>query len=487
MKQIDMRFQRFFVFLFANVLGVLSFSGCKKLLEIDPPIQNVVGSEIYNNNSSATTVIVGMYATMLDGSFLHGVSGIPLITGLSSDELNLDQANTDVNLEYMYTNAADNKLANSLWINFYGYIFRLNAAIEGISQSTGLSASVQRQLLGECKFLRAYIYFNLVNLYADIPLLITTDPELNLTANRQVTSAVFDQIVADLNDAKSELKDTYIKGDGLTETNERLRPNKAVASALLSKVYLYQKKWDLSEAEATTVINNSIYELENVDNVFNLSSKETIWCLKVAATSQNQDGLMFNLQETDMGPKANAGRPAWLSNSLMNAFEPNDKRLANWVGNLQGNLIIYSFPRKYRTDINSTAVTEYPVVLRLAELYLIRAEARLYLNKLSGNNSALSDLNVIRERAGLDGISSVTTETVLNAIIKERQTELFTEGGNRWMDLKRYGIVDDVMSKVATSKGGTWEPFKALYPIPAYDIANNPSLRGHQNPGYPEQ
>jgi hypothetical protein len=486
MIQKHVKSQRFVLFLFAAILGV-GFAGCKKLLEIDAPIQNVVGAEIYNDNSSATTVVVGMYATMLDGSFLHGMGGIPLYTGLSSDELNLDQGNIELNFEYLYTNAANNNLGNPLWINLYSYIFRINAAIEGIRQSTGLSTNVQNQLLGECKFLRAYMYFNLVNLYADIPLLVSTDPKTNLTAGRESSSLVYDQIIADLNDAKLKLKDFYIKGDGSTETSERLRPNKAVAASLLAKVYLYQKKWDPSEKEATYVLDNSIYGLEDIENVFSLSSKETIWCLKVGGVSQNLDGLMFNLQQTDMGPNAIFGRPVWLSDSQLSAFEPTDKRLAYWVGNVQGNSRIYSFPRKYKTDINTTTITEFPVVFRLAELYLIRAEARLYLNKVSGSNSALSDLNAIRARAGVNDVTSTNTEIVLNAIIKERQRELFTEGGNRWMDLRRYGIVDKVMGDIAASKGATWQSFKSLYPIPAYDIANNPNLRGHQNPGYPEQ
>jgi hypothetical protein len=74
----------------------------------------------------------------------------------------------------------------------------------------------------------------------------------------------------------------------------------------------------------------------------------------------------------------------------------------------------------------------------------------------------------------------------LNAILTERQHELFTEWGHRWLDIKRLGKADEIMSGIAPLKGGTWQSYKQLFPIPVQDIQRNPSLKGHQNPGYPE-
>ncbi len=119
------------------------------------------------------------------------------------------------------------------------------------------------------------------------------------------------------------------------------------------------------------------------------------------------------------------------------------------------------------------------MVLRLAEQYLIRAEARAETGDLTG---ALDDLNVIRSRAGLANSTASTQEEILAAILHERQTELFTEWGHRWLDLKRTGNVDDVMPTVAAEKGGSWETTDQFYPVPLSEIDRNPNLT--QTPGY---
>jgi hypothetical protein len=115
----------------------------------------------------------------------------------------------------------------------------------------------------------------------------------------------------------------------------------------------------------------------------------------------------------------------------------------------------------------------------LAELNLIRAEARAQQEKLS---EALSDLNTIRVRAGLTSFTTLDKQLILVAIQHERQVELFTEWGHRWLDLKRTGKVDDVMSSVAVEKGSSWNTNWQWYPIPLFDIIQNPKLI--QNDGY---
>ena len=118
-------------------------------------------------------------------------------------------------------------------------------------------------------------------------------------------------------------------------------------------------------------------------------------------------------------------------------------------------------------------------MFRLAEQYLIRAEARAQQNNISG---AQADLNAIRTRAGLANVTATTQTGLVTAIYHERQIELFTEFGHRWFDLKRTGQLDAVMGIAAPQKGGTWASYKALIPIPASEISINPHLT--QNPGY---
>jgi starch-binding outer membrane protein, SusD/RagB family len=118
------------------------------------------------------------------------------------------------------------------------------------------------------------------------------------------------------------------------------------------------------------------------------------------------------------------------------------------------------------------------MVLRLAEQYLIRAEANLKLGDLAG---AASDINTIRSRAGLGNTPASTETDLLHAIAQERRIELFTEWGHRWLDLRRYGIVDAVLGPL---KGASWNTTDQLYPIPLTQIQNDPAMSHAQNPGY---
>jgi hypothetical protein len=147
--------------------------------------------------------------------------------------------------------------------------------------------------------------------------------------------------------------------------------------------------------------------------------------------------------------------------------------------------IPYYYTFKYRigsTNGTSTPV-EYTTVLRLAEQYLIRAEARARQGNMTGG---AADLNIIRNRAGLSNYSGAMDQTsLINAIMHERQIELFAEWGHRWFDLIRTGSVDTVLGSpgnVCQSKGGTWSSNSKLYPISQTELTNDPNLT--QNPAY---
>src|SRR5205085_2875647 len=149
----------------------------------------------------------------------------------------------------------------------------------------------------------------------------------------------------------------------------------------------------------------------------------------------------------------------------------------NWINSVVagGSGITYYFPFKYKD--NSSTVTEYLMVLRLGEQYLIRAEARAQLGNTSG---ALSDMNAIRRRAGLPDYSGATDKnSLLAAILHERQVELFTEWGHRWLDLKSAGALNALMAVITPKKTGgaiQWSSYKQLYPIPYSDIKGDPNL-----------
>ncbi len=146
----------------------------------------------------------------------------------------------------------------------------------------------------------------------------------------------------------------------------------------------------------------------------------------------------------------------------------------NWIEN--GIYGPFDYPVKYKSIDGS--FSEYSIVLRLGEQYLIRAEARIRQNKLTGADSGESDINIIRFRAGLNPVIVTSQSDLLLAVEKERNHELFTEWGHRWFDLKRYKHADDILSNIKED----WNITDTLYPIPASQIINDPNIQ--QNQGY---
>jgi hypothetical protein len=475
------------------IIVLFTISGCKKFIEVDFPETSNNANVVYNTDAQAIGVLTGIYAKM-GATILSNLSnpvilGMPIYSGLSSDELTLfDKNNTT--LGPYYTNSLSSQIPSSFWSDIYSTVFVTNSALEGLNSSTGLTPSVKQQLLGEAKFIRAFCYFYLVNLFGDVPLILGTNYKQNAMLARTSKDQVYQQIILDLKDAQDLLSEKYLDGSltAYSAKPEKVRPTKWAATALLARTYLYTGKWTDAEAQATSVISiSTVFSLDTLNGVFLKNSKEAIWQLqpvKNGVYSNTQEGAFFKLPST--GPDI-TGYPVYLSNNVLNSFEPNDQRKSKWtdsvVVSISGVPKAFYFTSKYKIGQVNTAVAEYSMVLRLAEQYLIRAEARAQQNNL-GN--AIADLDMIRQRAGLPLVANtnpgISQSALLDKIFHERQVELFTEWGHRWFDLKRTGKVDAVMSIVTPQKGGTWETTDQLYPIPVTELQRNPNLT--QNPGY---
>lgn len=457
---------------FPILVSLLFTTGsCKKMIEIDPPVESIVTEDIYNRTESASSVLLGLFHDMsmpdLRLSFTTGNNSLSVNMALYGDEL----VNYTGFNKYFSNNLSEQD--DDYWSGIYWAILRTNTAIEGITASKSLTDDVKHRLLGEAKFLRAFYYFYLVNLFGDVPLLTTSDYKANASAGRVQASQVFEQIILDLKDAQDMLGDDYVGSDILVSSSERARPNKSAATALLARVYLYNEQWQEAEAEASKVISNtSDYELVGLGSVFLKNSKEAIWQLQPVVKQYNtQDAVYFI--PTNGSTRVNS----YLTEQLLNKFDSTDARKTSWITQFQTSGLYY--PYKYKAVSFNGTFEEYVMVLRLGEQYLIRAEARAHLDNLAG---AKEDLFEIRKRAGLlDPIALDLKDEILNAIADERARELFTEWGHRWFDLKRTNKADEVMS---TQKPLTWETTKQLLPIPQTEIEKNPSLAGHQNPGY---
>ncbi len=478
------------------LLTGMIFSNCTKFVNPPPPENLITDINVYSGDGSAIAVLTGMYTSMsatyqnFSAECFVGPYGISAMAGLSSDELGLagDVGASDLIHLFYFQNALTVNSTNSAgygyWSLFYNYIYTCNAAIEGLTNASSgsLTPVVRQQLLGESFFLRAFCYFYLTNMFGDAAVTTTTDYKLNAQVSRSPQSAVYQQIISDLKQAKSLLSTNYLDGSLLNVTTERVRPTKAAAGGLLSRTYLYTGDWVNAEKEADSVIENAgQYSLDNdLSQVFLSNNPEAIWQLQPTVIGHNtEDGWVFNLPAT--GPSGGNGYPVYLSRQQLASFEPTDLRRTEWVDSVIVGTDTFYYPFKYKSAILNAPVTEYQMVLRLGEQYLIRAEARAEQNNING---AQSDLNAIRVRAGLSSTSASDNPTLLSAIWHEHQTELFSEWGDRWFNLKRTKNIDAVMNTVTPQKanGAAWNSYQQLYPLPLTDIHSDMNLV--QNNGY---
>jgi hypothetical protein len=455
--------------LFTGILLILPglfSSSCKKFVTIPPPRDQVVSSTVFAGDETAAAAVAGIYSQMMgsgNGNLMTGA--LTTCFGLSADEFYNVLANATY--DPFATNTILNTngtVQNYLWRFSYVYIYEANACLEGLAASTGVTAPVKRQLTGEALFIRAWFYFYLTGMFGDVPLETTTDYATNAVVPKTSSEKVMQQVISDLDSAQTLLTPAY-------PATGPIRPNKWAAVALQARAFLYQKSWPAAETAASAVINSGLYSLvKDLNSVFLVGSKEAIFQLEPIVFNQNtSEGLLF------IPANANTNPTFSIPDYTLNAFEAGDQRKTAWIKSTTVGGKTYSYPYKYKVRSNFT-VTEYVMVQRLAELYLIRAEARAQQNNTAG---AIEDLDSIRVRAGLLPLpSTLDRAACLLAVEQERRSELFTEWGHRWLDLRRTQRMDAVLG-VEKSK---WSATDSLYPIPYTEIQKNVFLT--QNPGY---
>lgn len=452
--------------LHSSLLLLSLFCSCKKFLRVDAPPNQVSTDKVFQTDVMATAALNGIYSEMMNNSSQFSASGITIYSALCADELTTySPGSFDPFMNNAIIESAHPLIEVNFWNAAYKYIYAANLSLEKLQQSTTLTTAVRQQLLGEAKFIRAFCYFQLLQLFGDVPLALSSDYRINESLPRTAQALVYQQLVTDLTEASTLLPANYTG-------NERVRPTRWAALALLSRIYLYTGNWVNAEATATQVIQSGLHTLSaSPGQVFLKNSTEAIWQLPPSYLSVNTwEGNLFL-------PATVSSTPNFiLRPELINSFEPGDSRFTNWVGSrtFQSQLVYH--PTKYKVRGNNAPVTEYYMVLRLAEQYLVRAEARLQQNKLT---DCAADLNMIRARAALSPTSANTTSALLLAIEQERKIELMMEWGQRWYDLKRTNRATSVLGPV---KGSNWQATDMLWPIPIKQLQANPFLV--QNPGY---
>ncbi|HTG55884.1 MAG TPA: RagB/SusD family nutrient uptake outer membrane protein [Niabella sp.] len=459
-----------------NIIGVMLISmmpSCKKMLDVPDNLPGqLVTDLVFTDSIGAVNGVVGIYnQAFIGNSPLNG--DLSFYPSLSADDI----ISSSTFYQPLFNNQLtpgdeSNKtgMTGRLWNGLYGntMIYQTNAVIEALGVSKNISASLKNQLTGECEFVRALSYFYLTNLYGAVPLALSSDYKVNNRLPRSTPDQVYEQIIKDLTSASSRLTVNY-------PSVGRARPNKHVALALLSRVYLYREQFQKADSLASIIINAGPYSMETVDRVFVVGNNEAIWQGLITGfyNYATGDGSTFV-------PYAGTIPTYILRDTLLNSFESGDLRKTQWLGFNTVNGIQYYYPFKYKNapfrQVNGRV--EAQMVFRLAEQYLIRAETRIKLGNLDG---AADDIYAVRGRSGLARPTVITSDALMKAVIHERQTEFFCEWGHRWLDLKRWGILNTTMNAV---KPNLWpvDGHSAIYPISYEQMFLNPGWL--QNPGY---
>jgi starch-binding outer membrane protein, SusD/RagB family len=436
------------------VLGIIYIiSGCD-VLNVEPT-DSIPASAAYKDKAGIEKGILGSYSVFQ--SFSYYGRAYLIFSDLSADNLKHPSDATSSDYAEVDNNAIlpENGVVSGIWAIIYDGINEANNVIVKVPEIPNMSETEKNEALGELYFIRALNHFNLLNYFGSIP--IKTAPTVgvnNLDAGRDPVEQVYSQIIEDLTFAGQHLK---------ASTSKKIRASKYAAKALLARVYLYKGDYALAYDNADSVILKGGYTLlEDYSGIFTDLSEESIFEIDFTQLDRNR------IAEYNFPKTLNGRREVAPDESLINAYEPGDLRKNISIA-YDG---VNAYANKYK-DLSKGA--DNVIVLRLAEMYLIRAEAEAH--KTEGNITAIQDdINIIRARATLTSTPANTISLLLTAIEKERRIEFAFEG-QRWFDLVRTGRATEILP-------GVTDINKTLFPIPSGELLTNTNREMIQNPGY---
>lgn len=433
---------------------------------LDPQPVNAVSDEnpIFDLTSSQTA-LRGVYRALGNTGY-YGESWVTLGFYPSGDIKNLTTGGAS-NLVTVNFRSDDVNFSTT-WSAIYVTVNRANniiSKVPGVSDPQ-LTQALKNQYVGEAKFIRALCYFDLARGWGGVQLVLEPTGSLTNIPNRSRSTLdeTYAQVLKDLTDAESLLPPN-------AELN-KIRVTKETVWALRARVHLYKQEWALAEEYAAKLIAPGKYKLVKPFSAWFANSvtgsDESIFELEFSAQnpstirSQMQhpiNGGTYRYAPTDAfvqilrDKDISGGRRALIDSVTQTG-------ITQWFGNL--------YYRKNATDP--------AYILRIAEMYLIRAEARVHNADLSG---ALDDLNEVRSRANVPLSTSATEDDLLLDIENERRVEFALEP-HRWFDLVRTGRAKAVLE--ALSSATKVDPWETVFPIPALQVQLDKNLQ--QNFGY---
>lgn len=431
---------------------VLLSASCKKYLEEVPDNALPTASSI-TDASTARAAIIGAY----DRVQSYYSSSFPTLGTITTDNVIFNGTLSEYLQLDQNAIPTDNVITVSAYQNIYRTINSANSVIAYVPQVSDplLTVAEKNKILGEAYFIRALAYFDLGRGWGGVQLQLKPTADLSVLKGikRSTLDQTYDQVLADLVQAEQLLPE---------DANTRNRAQKSAARALRARLHLYRKQWADAELYATQVISSTKYTLIKPYKSFFTAPFQTAESVLELAFSANDRNTYWNL---------------WYPSSSGGQFtlKPSDALVARLnnpaIGGTRNTLIAGSGTTVYGVLYNTTGTSTDPAYLiRIAELYLIRAEARAQQNKLA---EAASDLNAVRARADVLPTTATTQSALLQAIEDENGIEFAFEA-HRWFDLVR---TERAAAVLGITNRNYW-----LFPIPYSDIQSDPDVT--QNPGY---
>jgi hypothetical protein len=439
---------------------LLVLLSCKKFITVQP-VDSVSDQVTIVDAASAQTAVRGVYRSLAADNYYGSL--FQTFGYLPGDNVQWTGSQSIIQQFISHNITADNGNLESVWAAIYATINGANHVIGKVPAVVDptLTPALRSQLTGEGYFIRALAYFDLARTWGGVP--VTLKPTLSATDKDTIQTSsvaqVYAQVLSDLNAADSLLP--------LPSTQNPVRANRETVWALKARFYLYRQNWALAESYAGQVIaDTKNYALLTPYNSFfqpasAVATKESVLELSYSATYTNS-------HRSDWQPPANGGTRQWAPSDAFVTLV-NDPLIG---GNRSALVAKTSAGLWYGNLYYRSPATDPAYIIRIAELYLIRAEARAQQNaNLPG---AVSDLNAIRNRAGLAPATAVSQGDILLAIENERRIEFAFEP-HRWFDLVRTGRAAAVL--------GVTDPNKYVFPFPVNEVVLSKGLLS-QNPGY---
>jgi len=475
-----------------------TFSSCKKLTE--DPNSVIVTSQFYQTAADANAAVNAVYSTLnSDPAADFPIYGrqLNLLVENGSDNQIYSPSNTnpDVRALGTATYVAANSRVQKIWQQHYYGINRANIAIDNIP-TIQFDTAQRARLVRESKFIRALLYFNLVRLYGDVPLVLHNPSSIDVSSllvARTPVSAVYSQIIADLQDA-TNLPKSY------TGANKG-RVTGGAAHALLAKVYVTRQDWPDALIQLNDVINGGYgYALfPNFRDAFQKPTKngvEHIFSVQFETNLGALNSTQFLSEEFGSFNPAVWPIDIPADSSLYKLYSPADTRRAVTFYSSQYNpatgLTTYytnsaaPYFNKFVDYSLSPLTTQaqsginFPVI-RYADILLLYAEVQ---NEINGTptSDAYSAINQVRTRANVPNLTpGLNQSDFRDSVFLERRKE-FIQEGQEWFDLVRRGgtTLVDALHKYPAKAAASSK--NILFPIPQVEIQLNPKLT--QNPGY---